>query len=238
MSDEKATAATGATPDPSATLAEQPADAQPATGDAASQTDTPEDEQLGPPGVKAYEAEKAARRDAEKKAREIAKEKAALEKQLRDIADKDLDEQTKKDRRLSELETERTVLLQERQRTMVTMEVNRLQPKMGLVDVDAASRLLDWDLIEYGDDGKPNNVEDLLRDLLRDKPYMGGQRPIPSGSIGATSGTTGALPPRLTAEELEAAKTYNMTPERYAALRSVRTVDDWAATRRSGETKQ
>jgi hypothetical protein len=237
MVDEKATAATGATPDPSATLAEQPADAQPATGDAAPQTDTPEDEQLGPAGVKAYEAEKTARREAEKRAREFAKDKAKLEQRLQEIADKDLDEQTKKDRRLSELEAERTVLLQERQRTMVTMEVNRLQPKMGLVDVDAASRLLDWEQIEYGDDGKPSNVEDLLRGLLKDKPYLGGQRPIPSGTINPAGGTTGALPPRLTAEELEAAKTYGMTPERYAALRSVRTIDDWAATRRSGDAK-
>jgi len=237
MTDEKATAATGATPDPSATLVEQPADAQPATGDAAIQSDTPEDEQLGPAGVKAYEAEKAARRDAEKRAREIGKEKLALERRLQEIADKDLDETTKKDRRLSELESERTVLLQERQRTMVTMEVNRLQPKMGLVDVDAASRLLDWDQIEYGDDGKPSNVEDLMRDLLRDKPYLGGQRPIPAGAINPAGGTTGALPPRLNAEELEAAKTFNMTPERYAALKTVRTIDDWSATRRTESTK-
>jgi len=232
MADETTTTATGATPDPSATLVEQPVVVQPAMGDADIQTGAPEDEQLGPSGVKAYEAEKAARREAEKKAREFAKDKVVLERRLQEIADKDLDEQTKKDRRLAELESERTALLQERQRTMVTMEVNRLQPKMGLVDVDAASRLLDWDLIEYGDDGKPANVEDLVRDLLREKPYMGGQRPAQSGSINTSSGTTGALPPRLTAEEMEAAKAYNITPERYAALKSVRTIDDWTMTRR------
>jgi len=232
MSDEKATAASGATP-PSGATPEKPAEAQPATGDAAPQVETPEDEQLGPAGVKAYEAEKAARRDAEKKVREASKAVAALEAKLQEITDRDLDEQTKKDRRLETLENERTVLLRERQQTMVTMEVNRLQPKMGLVDVDAASRLLDWDQVEYGDDGKPHNVEDLLRALLKDKPYLGGQRPVASGSINPAGGTTGALPPRLTVEELEAAKSYGMTPERYAALRSVRTIEDWQATRRT-----
>jgi hypothetical protein len=234
MSDETTTAATGAMPDPGAMPVEQPVVVQPAMGDS-EVAEAPEDEQLGPAGVKAYEAEKTARREAEKKARELAKDKAALERRLQEVADKDLDEQTKKDRRLAELETERTVLLQERQRTMVTMEVNRLQPKMGLVDVDATSRLLDWGQIEYGDDGKPSNIEDLVRDLLRDKPYMGGQRPVQSGSINTSSGTTGALPPRLTADELEAAKSAGLSPERYAALRSVRTIDEWQATRRGGQ---
>jgi hypothetical protein len=46
--------------------------------------------------------------------------------------------------------------------------------KLGIVDPDAAYRLLDKGAIEYGDDGKPTNTEALLVAMLKERPYLAG----------------------------------------------------------------
>ena len=46
--------------------------------------------------------------------------------------------------------------------------------RLGIVDADAAYKLLDKTAIEYDEAGKPRNVEALLRELLKSKPYLAG----------------------------------------------------------------
>ncbi len=61
------------------------------------------------------------------------------------------------------------------QKTLATQtEVANTATRLGIVDPDAAYKLLDKGAIEYGDNGKPVNVEVLLQGLLKDKPYLGG----------------------------------------------------------------
>ncbi len=230
MPTEQTPEATGATPEVSATPTATPPVVEPATG----ATDiAPEDEQLGPAGLKAYEAEKAARRAAEKATKEAQRLAQDFERRLKELSDKDLSEAEQKDKRLAELEAEREEMLANMQALVITSEVGRLQARLGLVDVDVVSQLLDWDEVDYDDAGRATNIEVLVKDLLKEKPYLGGARPAPAAGINPAGGTSSTPPPRLTTEELSAAKDAGLSPERYEALKSVKTLDEWLATRRT-----
>lgn len=56
--------------------------------------------------------------------------------------------------------------------TVTRMEIERQARKLNIVDEDAAYRLLDASKIEYDKDGKPTNVEVLLKELVKVKPYL------------------------------------------------------------------
>jgi hypothetical protein len=139
--------------------------------------------------------------------------------------------------RLAELEAEKAAWQTERQQMYVGFAVRDLAAKYGLIDAEAVVRLMDWTMLDFDDAGKPVNTEDAVRALLRDKPYLGGVRPQAPVATNATEGTTSARPPNLTADELAAAQASGISVERYAALKGVRTIEDWQATRRSqGQT--
>ena len=53
-------------------------------------------------------------------------------------------------------------------------DIVALSAKLGIVDADAAYRLLDKGAIEFDANGKPTNTEALLNDLLKAKPYLAG----------------------------------------------------------------
>lgn len=50
--------------------------------------------------------------------------------------------------------------------------VLRSAGKVGIVDPDAAVKLLDHSAIEYDSDGKPTNIEKLLKQLIEERPYL------------------------------------------------------------------
>lgn len=54
-----------------------------------------------------------------------------------------------------------------------------------LVDPAAVQALLDASRIEFGDDGKPSNVGDLIDELVKAKPYLAGEA---GGEAGGTGG--------------------------------------------------
>ncbi len=56
--------------------------------------------------------------------------------------------------------------------TITRMEIERQARKLAIVDEDAAYRLLDAARIEYDAGGNPSNVEALLKDLVKAKPYL------------------------------------------------------------------
>lgn len=66
------------------------------------------------------------------------------------------------------------------QERITRAEALTIASRLGIVDPDAAYRLLDGAAIKYGEDGEPANLEPLLKDLLKAKPYLKGQQQGPS----------------------------------------------------------
>jgi septal ring factor EnvC (AmiA/AmiB activator) len=54
----------------------------------------------------------------------------------------------------------------------VRYEVMLKAQEMAIIDLDAAARLMDRDALEFGADGKPTNVEAVLKALVKAKPYL------------------------------------------------------------------
>jgi hypothetical protein len=126
----------------------------------------------------------------------------------------------------------------EQERTQFRLEraMAHIGTELNLVDPDAALWLLDWEKIDFDDDGNPKNLKDLTQDLIRQKDWLVKKADTPTTptppvapTIGAASGAaTAGPPPALTAQELEYVKaTPGMTPERYAALKNVKTLQDY-----------
>ena len=76
--------------------------------------------------------------------------------------------------KISLLERTNTELTQKHKLMMAQYEVAITAAKIGIVDPDAAYRLIDHSKIEYGSDEKPSNVEALLKELVKQKPYLVG----------------------------------------------------------------
>jgi len=102
--------------------------------------------------------------------------------------------------RLSELEkelTQRELLIREHTLRYETMLRAR---EMGIVDPDAAYRLLDLAEVEYDESGRPANIERLLRELVRKRPFLVGN----SASATNPSRTTISLEEAVKSGDLEA----------------------------------
>ena len=54
----------------------------------------------------------------------------------------------------------------------VRYEVMLKAQEMAIIDLDAAVRLMDMGALEFGADGKPTNVEAVLKTLVKAKPYL------------------------------------------------------------------
>jgi hypothetical protein len=145
---------------------------------------TGSDEPLGEGGKRALERERLAARDAISRA-----EKA--EKALKDLQDAQLSEAEKRDKRLAELETSQASWETERQGLLLQAQVERLAARLGFNDPADALGLLDRKEIEFDKNGEPRNLEKLLADLLKAKPYLGGRRMMGSADAG---GLTSAAP--------------------------------------------
>jgi hypothetical protein len=99
------------------------------------------------------------------KAKELDELKARLE------AEK-LTETEKLQNKNSELQASFDALSRRYQERTVNYEVRLQAAKMGIVDPDAAVKLLEWSEIEREEDGAPKNIEKLLEKLLKEKPYL------------------------------------------------------------------
>ncbi|HET8909137.1 MAG TPA: phage scaffolding protein [Ktedonobacterales bacterium] len=62
----------------------------------------------------------------------------------------------------------------ELQEARIEMAVERTASKLGIIDPDAAVKLLDWSKLEYDDDGKPTNVDKLLEALVKARTWLVG----------------------------------------------------------------
>ncbi len=162
----------------------------PATGASGSDGEPP----LGEAGRRALESERQARRDAETRAKTAADE-------LKKLQDAQLSESEKRDKRLAELEREREDWTRERQGIVLERAVERTATKLGFADPADALSLITRSAIEFETDGQPKNLDKLLGDLLKAKPYLAAGRGRPAGGADLGAGGTGTS--GLTREQLE-----------------------------------
>ncbi|NOZ27971.1 MAG: hypothetical protein GXP39_07965 [Chloroflexi bacterium] len=146
-----------------------------------------------------------------------------LERTLEEKEEAELSEQERLQRRVAEYEARLAELERERQERTLQYEVKLRASQMGIVDPDAAWRLLDLASIEFDEDGTPLNVDQALQELVKAKPYLRGQP--------AAAGVSPTNPPRrqqvFTRSQLRDPKFYaEHKDEIMQALREGRIVDD------------
>lgn len=76
--------------------------------------------------------------------------------------------------RVAELERSNTEQATKQKELATQYEVATVATRLGIVDPDAAYRLVDLSKLEYGEDGKPKNVEAVLKEMIGQKPYLVG----------------------------------------------------------------
>jgi septal ring factor EnvC (AmiA/AmiB activator) len=175
MPEENTTSAgTGAMPAPtSPEMGNTPAASQGAMPEAGSGEDLKaEYEKLKHSLKNAQEELDRHRKNAKKLSAYEEAEKAAKEAQLSEIE--------KTQTKLSELQAQHETYKQQTQTRIIRYEVQQQAAKLGIIDPDAAAKLLDWSELEYAEDGTPTNAEKLLTALVKSKPYLAPKAPEPA----------------------------------------------------------
>lgn len=170
----------GATPDPS--------------GATPGSTEAPKDD-AGAAGKDAKEPtpEERAIANAKAAAKRAAEERDALKTELEALKTKDLPEAERTAKRLADMEEENKRLAAELVQRDIAAEVAKAAAKVGVVDVEVVMVLLrENDAIDFDAEGKPINVEAAVKDLLKQKPYLG--KAVASGAD-AGAGTRGGPAP-------------------------------------------
>lgn len=132
--------------------------------------------------------------DYERQIAELRKENAsyrtkqnAIEKAQADADAAKLSDLEKANKRAADAEAQlndRTRAYQER---LVKAEIKAGAAGVGIIDPDAAVKLLDWSQFEYDDEGVPTNISKLLDQLVKDKPYLAGARASGAVSSGGVT---------------------------------------------------
>lgn len=122
--------------------------------------------------------------------KQLRAEAAGYRKELRDtqgklktFEDAQLTEQERLQKRLQELEGGEKTWKQERQSITTRYEIMLNASKMGIVDPEAAYKLIDQAELKFSDDGRPANIERVLQDLLESKPYLRGNATGPQVAV-------------------------------------------------------
>jgi hypothetical protein len=126
-------------------------------------------------------------------ARRLRRENAAFRTELKKFQDEkkaaddaNLSELDKLKRDHAEAAAERDRLKAQLQRSETEKTLALAARKLGIVDEDAAIRLLDWDALEFDPEtGKPKNAEAQLKALMQARPWLAAQ---PGRSAGSADG--------------------------------------------------
>lgn len=132
------------------------------------------------PEPEKFDAEYVRRLRAE--AAEYRKRMRELEQKVQEHETAKLSETEKLQKRLAELEREQANYQRERQERTLKYETMLQASRLGIVDPEAAYRLLDLTKIEFDEDGTPKNVEQALKELLKAKPYLVAQQSAAASS--------------------------------------------------------
>jgi hypothetical protein len=103
---------------------------------------------------------------------------------LKDLEDGQKSEAEKLRNKLAELERTNTEHTRAHQEYITEYEIKLMAGKLGIVDPEAAYKLIDLAKVEYDEAGKPKNLEKVLKELVQARPYL--------LSRGKTSGNAGA----------------------------------------------
>ncbi len=122
------------------------------------------------PEIERFDAEYVRKLRAE--AAEYRRRLRELEQKAQEQENAKLSEAERLQKRLAELEREQATYQRERQERTLRYEVMLAANRLGIVDPDAAYRLLDVSRIEFAEDGTPANIEVALRELLKARPYL------------------------------------------------------------------
>ncbi len=87
-------------------------------------------------------------------------------------------------------------------------EVQLQAGKIGIIDPEAAVKLLDWDGLELDSDGRPKDVDEALKELVKARPWLGTQpasqqQALTARTAGATRNTNAPGSRVYTAAELQ-----------------------------------
>lgn len=157
------------------TTGTSPADGQgtpPPVGDGQSGTDG--NQQQSPPTTPTLTLEQA-QAELERTRREAANYRTRLreaEAKVRAHEDAQLSEMERAQREAREAAQREREAREELKAVRTRTEIERAATKLGIVDADAAARLLDQGTLDFDERGALKNVEAVLRDLVRERPYL------------------------------------------------------------------
>ncbi len=190
---------------------------------------------LGDAGKRALDNERAAKEAAEKKAKEEAAARAAAEAKVKEYEDAKLSDEERREKQAEEdrrkgQEGERLI----REARLLTALTER-----GLPGGQARAAVKLLDRVEYDADHEPTNLDAAIEKattVYGATPFTTPEPPRdPPPTPRTNGGGEGARdpPPALTADELKAAETASMSPERFAALKNGASLEDWQRMQRA-----
>lgn len=111
-----------------------------------------------------------------------AYEKAENERKAAEQAAKDaeLGELERSKKQYSDLQAQHNEYTLRMQDRIVRYEIENQAAKLGIIDPEAAAALLPRSQLEYDDDGTPTNADKLLKDLIKNKPYLAPKQQEPA----------------------------------------------------------
>jgi hypothetical protein len=125
----------------------------------------------------------------------------AVTARLKALEDANLSEQEKLTRHAKRLEAELGQAREDMRDRINRYEVQLAAGKLGIVDPEAAVKLLDWSVLEYAEDGSPKNVTAALTALVEARPWLKTQEPAAAPPPGQPART--ANPARQTTPPAE-----------------------------------
>lgn len=127
-------------------------------------------------------------------ARKLRSEAANLRKRLKSFEDREkavqdaqLSEVDLTKKQFAELQAQHELHVRQTQDRIVRYELEKHAARIGVIDPDAAATLLDKSELEFEEDGTPKNAEELMKKLLKNKPYLAAQPTPPSTSTKSPS---------------------------------------------------
>lgn len=120
----------------------------------------------------------------------------------------------------AQLETERNNARQQ----AIKNEFIKVASSANIIDIDAAIALSDLSVVEIGEDGKVNGVDDIIKSLVENKPYLVAKKqtqPIGTATNGGTGGHSEKTADQLLAEAAEKARRTGLLKDKaaYAQLK-------------------
>lgn len=114
------------------------------------------------------QAAQAAKRDAAAKAKELE----AAQAKIREHEDAQKSELDRANERAQQAEERLQAAERKARDTALRFEVARAAMAKNFADPDDAYRMVDWSAVEFDDQGRPQGVEPLIDQLVKDKPYL------------------------------------------------------------------